>query len=203
MVPNNRRSGGYADRKRWRLCEQLRRPLEWGGLYYNRCVINDNNRIYVTDDRPDAESRYRARFYFDPNSIVMNPNQAHYIFYGYSGIQTVVLRIEFSWSGSAYRIRGSILNDNGVWNTTPYSVISDAPNIIEFDWRAATSVGVSDGNFVLWINGVQQANITGINNGTRSIDTIRLGALGSIHNKTRGSYYIDAFESHRSSYIGP
>ena len=44
---------------------------------------------------PTLEPRYRARFYFDPNSIPMANGNTHYIFYGYSGASTVVLRIEF------------------------------------------------------------------------------------------------------------
>ena len=39
-------------------------------------LIDDANAIYVTDDRPTAEPRYRARFYFDPNSITMASGDA-------------------------------------------------------------------------------------------------------------------------------
>ena len=45
-----------------------------------------------TDDSPLAERRYRARFYFDSNSITMNNGNNHYILYGYSG-STQVLRV--------------------------------------------------------------------------------------------------------------
>ena len=34
-----------------------------------QAVIDDTNTIYLTSDHPNAEPRYRARFYFDPNSI--------------------------------------------------------------------------------------------------------------------------------------
>ncbi|NJN98415.1 MAG: hypothetical protein HC875_32150, partial [Anaerolineales bacterium] len=34
-----------------------------------QALLDDNTSIYVTDDSPSAESRYRARFYFDPNTI--------------------------------------------------------------------------------------------------------------------------------------
>src|SRR6185503_15926084 len=45
-----------------------------------QAVIDDINSIYVTDDTPNAEPRYRARFYFDPNSIVMLNGDTHFIF---------------------------------------------------------------------------------------------------------------------------
>jgi hypothetical protein len=37
------------------------------GAYGLQAGIDDNNSIYVTDDSPNAEARYRARFRFDPN----------------------------------------------------------------------------------------------------------------------------------------
>jgi hypothetical protein len=48
-----------------------------------QALINDNNSLYVADDTPITEARYRARFYYDPNSITMASGNAHYIFYGY------------------------------------------------------------------------------------------------------------------------
>ena len=35
------------------------------------------------------------------------------------------------------------------------------------------------------------------------VDRVRLGALSGIDTGTRGTYYFDAFESHRQNYIGP
>ncbi len=55
-----------------------------------QALINDNNAISVTDDSPSTEPRYRARFYFDPNSITMTNGNTHYIFYGLTGTSTVV-----------------------------------------------------------------------------------------------------------------
>jgi hypothetical protein len=65
------------------------------GSYGLQARIDDNNSIYVRDDTPALETQYRASFRFDPNSITMSSGNAHYIFYGYSGTSTVVLRIEF------------------------------------------------------------------------------------------------------------
>ena len=75
------------------------------GSYGLQAVINDNNSIYVTDNTPNAEPRYRARFYFDPNSIVMADKDAHYIFYGGSDAATPVLRVEFRKFKGSYQLR--------------------------------------------------------------------------------------------------
>ncbi|MCB0125551.1 MAG: S8 family serine peptidase, partial [Caldilineaceae bacterium] len=64
-------------------------------------LIDDTRALYVTDDSPNAESRYRARFWFDPNSLVLANNQAHYLFYGYQGTSTVITRLELRINNGA------------------------------------------------------------------------------------------------------
>ncbi len=48
-------------------------------------VIDGNEALFVEDNTPTSEPRYRARFYFDPNSIVMGRNDTHSILVGQSG----------------------------------------------------------------------------------------------------------------------
>ena len=168
-----------------------------------QAVIDDNIALYVTDDRPNGEPRYRARFYFDPNSIPMVSGNAHHLFYGYTGTSTVVLRLEFRFSGGVYQIRTALLNDSTSWTNSSWFTLSDAPHFIELDWRAATAPGANNGGLTLWLDGIQQANLSGIDNDTRRIDRVRLGPVAGLDTGTRGTYFIDAFESHRTSSIGP
>ena len=171
--------------------------------------MNDNNAIYVQDDTPNAESHYRARFYFDPNSIPMASGNAHYVFYGYSGASTVVLRTEFRCATAAcpgsgsYQVRVNILNDSTTWTNSSWFTITDAPHSIELDWKASSAAGANNGYVTLWIDGTQKADLTGVDNDTRRIDRIRLGAVAGIDTGTRGTYYFDALESRRTTYIGP
>ena len=148
------------------------------------------------------KTRYRARFYFDPNTITMANGNAHYIFYGYSGASTVVLRIELRYSGG-YQLRAALVNNSTTWTTSNWFTISDAPHYLEIDWRASTAAGANNGYLTFWIDGVQQANLTGVANDTRRIDRVRLGPVAGIDTGTRGTTYFDAFESRRSTYIGP
>jgi hypothetical protein len=168
-----------------------------------QAVIDDNILIYVTDDTPNAEARYRARFYFDPNSIAMANNDAHYVFYGYSGASTVVLRVELRRNSASYQLRAALRNDSNGWTSTAWSSVTDAPHSVELDWRAATAAGANNGGLTLWIDNAQRADLTGVDNDTRRIDRVRWGAVGGIDTSTRGTYYFDAFESRRQSYIGP
>ena len=168
-----------------------------------QAVIDDINSIYVTDDTPNAEPRYRARFYFDPNSISMLSGDTQYIFRGYSGTSTVALRVQFRFSNGAYQLRAGLVGDGSTWANSSWLTISDAPHAIELDWRAATGVGANNGSLTLWIDGVQKANLIGVDNDTRRIDRARLGAVSGVDTGTSGTYYFDAFESHRQTFIGP
>jgi hypothetical protein len=174
------------------------------GIYGMQAVLDDNNAIYVTDDSPNAETRYRVRFYFDPNSIAMASNDAHYIFYGYTSTTTLVLRLEFRISKGSYQLRAALRNDSNSWSTSNWFTISDAPHFIEMDWRASTASGANNGGLTLWIDGGNpRATLSGVDNDTRRIDRIQLGAVSGMDSGTRGSYLFDAFESHHQTYIGP
>ena len=168
-----------------------------------QAVVDDANTIYVTDDTPIAEPRYRVRFYFDPNSIAMASGDAHFIFKGFMGTGTDVLQVEFRNLSGAYQIRGKILNDASAFVVTNWFTISDAPHAIELDWRASSGAGANNGGLMLWIDNVQKADLTGVDNDTSRIDRVRLGALAGMDAGTNGTYFFDAFESRRQTFIGP
>jgi hypothetical protein len=100
-------------------------------------------------------------------------------------------------------MRAKLLNDSAAFISTNWFTLSDTPHFIELDWRASTSVGANNGGLTLWIDGVQQADQTGVDNDTLRVDRVRLGALSGMDAGTIGNYYFDAFESRRQSYIGP
>lgn len=166
-------------------------------------LLDDTKAIYVTDDRPNAERRYRVRFYFDPNGLAMGNNKAHYLFYGYSGASKVVLRIELGRVNNSYQLRAALLNDGSTWSSTAWFIISDTPHVVELDWQAATAAGANNGGLTFWLDNVQRAQITGIDNDKRRIDRIRLGAVAGMDKGTLGTVYFDAFVAQRQSYIGP
>ena len=172
------------------------------GTYGLRALINDNTVIYVQDDTPAAEPRYRARFYFDPNSITMRSNDTHAIFIGYTGNETQVLRVELLRAPSAYQLRVGLYNDGNAWTNSTAFTISDAPHAIEVDWRASTAAGANSGALAFWLDGTQVAALSGVDNDTRRIDRIRLGPVSGIDANTRGTELFDSFVSRRTTYIG-
>ena len=168
-----------------------------------QALLDDNVVINCRDDTPNAEPRYRARFYFDPNSITMVNGDSHVIFGGYSGTTTMVVRVLFRRYNNAYQVRAALTNDGTTWTSSSWFGISDAPHSLEIDWKASTAAGANNGWLTFWIDGGQNANLTGIDNDTRKIDQVRLGAVNGIDAGTRGTYFFDAFESRRETYIGP
>jgi hypothetical protein len=180
------------------------------GNFGLQALINDNNAIFVTDNSPTNEAQYRARFYFDPNTITMGKNDAHFIFQGLNATGTVVLQVELRKNGNNYQISASLVNNSTGLTNSGWFSISDAPHSIELDWRASTAAGANNGGLTLWIDGgvsgnaaTPQANITGIANDTRRVESVRLGAVSGIDTGTRGTEYFDAFVSRRQTYIGP
>jgi hypothetical protein len=153
--------------------------------------------MLVRNDSPTAESRYRARFYFNPNSISMATGDNITLLQALNAGGTIVLSIQFNRSSTGYQLRVRSY-DSGLaaFVNTPYITISNAVHTVEIDWG-------NDGHLTFWIDGVQQANLTGINSGIYTIETVRLGAPNMSISGTSGSFYIDAFESRRFTFIGP
>ncbi|MGE5460110.1 MAG: Ig-like domain-containing protein [Solirubrobacterales bacterium] len=181
----------------------VRRAAGMAGKKGMQAKIDDNAPIYVTDDSPSHEPRYRARFSFDPNSISMAAGDSFHIFDGYSGRSTDVLSVRLRFRGGAYQLGIAVRNDHAAWKNTGWFAIDDAPVAIELDWVAATARGANDGELTFWLDGVPQTTVTGVNDDTRRIDRVRLGAVSGVDRGTRGTSFFDAFTSQRQLYIGP
>jgi hypothetical protein len=172
------------------------------GLKQLQAVIDDINNIYVTDDRPLSEPRYRARFYFNPNSLTMASGDAFLFFNGFKGTNGALFRLELGMGSGGYQIRIKAVNDAAAWVTSPWARISNSVHSIEIDWQSATP-GANNGSMTLWIDGAQAAALSGIDNDTMRVDRVRLGVLAGVDPGTQGTLFLDAFESRRQSYIGP
>jgi hypothetical protein len=115
----------------------LRAAASLKGSQGMQAVIDDTNVMYVTDDSPKAEPRYRIRFYFDPNSLTMANGDTHVIFRGMNDSSTYILRMELRFSSGSYQIRAALVDDGSAWTDTTWLTISDAPHSLELNRRAA------------------------------------------------------------------
>jgi hypothetical protein len=170
-----------------------------------QAVVDDVAGLYVQDDGPTNESRYRARFRLDPNGFdpgeASNHRRTRVFLLFQAPAQreaAVVLRRINGQFALSVRVR----RDDGTRASTAFVNVSDAPHTIEIDWRRATSSGANDGRLDLWIDGVPQVGLTGLDNDLGQVDLVRLGAL-SVKTGASGTLYWDGFESRRRTYIGP
>jgi len=178
-------------------------PAARFGAFGMRALITNTTAMYARDDTPNAESRYRARFYFHTNSITITSGNAHYIFAGRSSAGTDVLYVEFRYSSPNYQVRAQIRNDSTVYSNTNWYTISNAWHFIETDWKASSASGANNGYLSLWIDDALKQTLSNVDNDTRRVDEARLGPLSGIDSGTSGTEYFDAFVSRRTTYIGP
>lgn len=161
-----------------------------------KAVIDDTAAIYAQDDTPNNETQYRARFYVNPNSLTMAINDVLDIFTGRNASSDVV-RIQLQKTTTSYQIRAGLLNDAGSWTDTSWYNINNSWNAVEIHYQAFAN----SGSLTLWLDDVQKQSLTFIDNDTRALTDVRLGAQ-NVDTNTSGTLYFDDFESRRFSYIG-
>jgi hypothetical protein len=171
-----------------------------------QAVVDDSAGLFVQDDTPLPEDRYRARFYFDPHGFDPGEAQGHrrtrlFILFQAAPQRRLAAVVLRRLSG-AYALRARVRLDDDTRVDTPFVPIADAPHFVEVWWRRSLAPGAPDGYFQMWIDGVSVATLGGLDNGLSGVDFVRLGAL-SVKGGASGTMYWDEFESRRQSPIGP
>ena len=164
------------------------------GSFGMQALLNDSSQIGVRDDRPNNEYNYLASFNFDPNTTSIANGNSHHIFWGFTGSGLEIFTLELANFNNQYMLFLATFDDSGAPILSNFIDFSDAPHLIEVGWRASSAPGANNGNLTLRVDGVLSASITGVDNDTRRLEYVRLGALGSV-GATRGTYYFDNFQS--------
>jgi hypothetical protein len=171
-----------------------------------RAFVDDTAALYVVDESPAAEERYRARFYLDPNGF--DPGEAAgklrvRIFIAFNGASQRMATIVLRRLGGAYSVMGRVRRDDGTRSDTGFFAITDAPHFIEFDWWRASGPGANNGSFALRVDDVPVATLSGIDNDAADVEFARLGVMTIKTGAAGGTLYFDQFESRRLNPIGP
>ena len=174
-----------------------------GGAFGLQAVLDDNRSIFVVDDAPSAETSYRARFYFDPNSISMASGNAHVMLLARDAAAVAAFRVEFRSFQGDYQVRAVAPLDDAPAYITPWLGVADAPHYLEISWWSASGEYVWDGGLHFFVDGELLAGDNGLDNDTHRVDSVRLGAVSGVDGGTRGTYFFDSFYSTRGLPIGP
>jgi hypothetical protein len=171
--------------------------------YGLQALIDDTVSIKVIDPSPADETHYRARFYFNPNSLTMSSGSSHVIFEGYDTLyDSSFFQLELFQESGVYKLRPRVKNDGGSYTTGTKQTISDDWHVVELEWQQSSSTDADDGFLSFWLDGALMQTIGGMDIDRNRVDQVKLGAVSSVDSTTSGSMLFDHFVSRRSSYIG-
>jgi hypothetical protein len=157
--------------------------------YSELCALAVTNTSHVQDNNA-SDTRYRARFYVLDGLTGANTVD---IFVAYSDEAASNPLFKVGFNGSQFTFDATAA---GGTSTTAASV--SGWNLVEFDWNSVA------GDFDFWVNAdaVTDAATGSVNSGTGTVEAVRLGAPNGFNSQT-GKVTFDAFESHRTTPVGP
>jgi len=176
------------------------------GLFFNVEGLpppSNKAKLWVKDISPDLETRYRARFFLNLNTLQVptTPRVLRMMAGRLAGDPSRrPFELRLRYVAPNWFIYGIIRSNGDVDNfpTTPILLTKPGWSTIEIDWRKATGPGTNDGSFTLKVNDTTQA-ATGVANDEVFIDGIQLGFLGGLGLSSTGTVFMDDFESRAQS----
>jgi hypothetical protein len=171
-----------------------------------RASVDDTRGLYVQDDTPEDEPRYRARFYVDPGQfdpgLALGHRRTRILVAFTASPSRRVAAVVLRRLDDEYGIMGRARQDDNSQADTGFFPITSGPHTVEIDLVPSSGPDANDGSFTLWIDGVAVSTLAGLDNGAGAVDFARLGAL-SVKQGASGVLRFDEFESRRETYIGP
>jgi glucose/arabinose dehydrogenase len=169
--------------------------------------VNDTRPLFVRDDTPNDENRYRARFHFDPNGFDPGESVGRlrvrlFLAFEEWPVQRRLVTLVLRRSLGVYALSARVRLDDGTTADTPFVEIADAPHVVEFDWRRSTSPSTPNGAFTLRLDGAVVGTLSALDNDLRAVDFARLGAM-AVKPGAAGTLYLDEFVSYREGPAGP
>lgn len=171
-------------------------------------TINDQDNVYGVKDLVTSSTTgiVRVRFYIDPSNVTMGTGHRFDILSLHQSSTSYFASLSLYYTGSAYQLRASIVDDiPTAYNTSDYTILT-GENYIELQVTRASGESSNDGTLSLWINGVLKETISGKDNYDRflNFDLLRIGAVSSLDVGTSGTLYLDELlVLDNSKTIGP
>ncbi|MCH5372836.1 MAG: hypothetical protein JJ992_02580 [Planctomycetes bacterium] len=153
------------------------------------CALAVTDTSYVQSNAA-SDARYRARFYVLDGLTGSDPVD---IFEAYQDDSATTPLFKVSFDGSQFTFDATDASGGSA-----SAAASNGWNLIEFDWDSGSNT------FSYWVNADASVDSpTGsVNAGTGTVESARLGAPNGFAPQT-GKLTFDAFESHRTTAVGP
>jgi len=171
-----------------------------------QAVVTGTTGQYVEDFTPAGETRYRARFYFDPNGFDPGEAWGHFrnrlfILFDEAGTRRLGALVVKRQAGE-YSLMLRCRRDDNTQVDTGFFPVTDAPHWVIVDWRRATTATSDDGLCSLTIDGKVVITLPAVQNNARPLGRVRLGTMGVKAGAT-GTVFLDEFVSRRTGEIPP
>ena len=156
--------------------------------------------LYLEDNRPANESSFWTALRFDPNSLPLDRGDHLRILTGEQPGASPFL-LFFGRGDDGYRMRLAAQQDSGSFAFAPWVAIPDQPIDLMLAWQASDAgnglvgSGTPTGHLRLWIDGTLVSDLPALDNDTRRVDRIRLGARQGLPAGPGGSLYFDNYRS--------
>ena len=170
------------------------------GAFGLEAAIEGPDSLWVRDETPAGETRYCARWLFDPASVALREGKRLSLLRlrDAAGGRPLELFVRNGAVPGTYALRAYARRDDGSEVTTGWLPIGDAPARIALGWTRASGFGAADGAVTVFVDGLPAAELNGIaNGGSAGIEAVELGAM-SPKQDTSGAVRFDSFESGRS-----
>ena len=175
-------------------------PIE--GSYSLQATADGQNSMYVENDQPQHEYDYDARFYFDPNSITATTGDSFTLFQGRDANSNIVFQVNVRQADTGYEIQTVSVDDSQQEVASSWSPLTDELHAIELEWKAASASGADDGSSTLYVDDVDVADATGVDNDTVRFEDVEMGILSPSSADFDGAVSFDDFASNRVGHIG-
>jgi len=155
---------------------------------------------YLEDLTPEAESRYRARFYLRNLHLDLVTDGGIELFSGYDAGGQVQFLLELREYFGQVKLH-LYARDSGILVETNFpddGTVDGGFRCIELDWMN----GPGNGYLSVWMDGDSMPGLTNLSNNSSFIDSVKLGAIGGSAAAMSGQIDLDMFESWRTRDIG-
>ena len=171
------------------------------GACFYRPAGNDKRRQLI-DETPVNQDSFNVRFSFDINGLSMLDGERFRFMQVKMGAERPFF-IVLKYQSGQYWIQLNTLLDDLTKVKTGWYLLSDAQRTIEVDWRVADAPGSDDGYALLYLDGVVLESLTGLNNDTITVDTLKVGYTSRLEGKSiSGTFYVDDVVTSNGGYIG-